>query len=150
MNFIKKFFSGILGFLSGLFGGKKSEGGFYMQLDESQESGVTNKPQTASAPKPEKKSEPTSAQSKPAQKPEVTSTPPKQEKKPEPATTPTQPPKPVATVSSQQKKQEEESASTFATNYLKSVSIPNQPRRRPGPSLDTFRDMARQVKTPTA
>jgi outer membrane biosynthesis protein TonB len=37
------------------------------------------------------------------------------------------------------------SHSTFAPNYL--ISPANNDRRRPGPSLDTFRDMARQVNT---
>jgi hypothetical protein len=35
---------------------------------------------------------------------------------------------------------------TFAPNYL--MPTASQSRRRPGPSLDMFRDMARQVKTP--
>ncbi len=39
-----------------------------------------------------------------------------------------------------------ESETTFATDYL--MPSPTQSRRRPGPSLDTFRSMARQAKTP--
>jgi outer membrane biosynthesis protein TonB len=39
-----------------------------------------------------------------------------------------------------------ESEKTFATDHL--MPSPTQSRRRPGPSLDTFRSMARQAKTP--
>lgn len=35
---------------------------------------------------------------------------------------------------------------TFAPKYL--LPTPSKSRRRPGPSMDAFRDMARQVKTP--
>lgn len=134
MDFIKNFFSGILSFFSGLFGGKKSEGNFYMQLEESQESSASSSKES-SAPKQEKKPEPASTQTK-------------QEKKPEPAQT--KQPQPVATATKKEETKEEKTTSTFAPNYLKSVATANQPRRRPGPSLDMFRDMARQVKTPAA
>ena len=39
-----------------------------------------------------------------------------------------------------------QSKSTFAPNYL--MPTPTNSRRRPGPNMDMFRDMARQVKTP--
>jgi hypothetical protein len=39
-----------------------------------------------------------------------------------------------------------ESEPTFATDYL--MPAPTKSRRRPGPSLDTFRSMARQAKAP--
>ncbi|MBE9170060.1 hypothetical protein IQ238_21905 [Pleurocapsales cyanobacterium LEGE 06147] len=41
---------------------------------------------------------------------------------------------------------EAESEKTFATDHL--MPSPTQSRRRPGPSLDSFRSMARQAKTP--
>ena len=40
-----------------------------------------------------------------------------------------------------------QSEATFAPNYL--ISTASKGRRRPGPSMDLFRDMARQVKTPS-
>ncbi|HEY9609434.1 hypothetical protein, partial [Allocoleopsis sp.] len=40
-----------------------------------------------------------------------------------------------------------QAASTFAPNYL--MPTPTNSRRRPGPNMEMFRDMARQVKTPT-
>ena len=43
-------------------------------------------------------------------------------------------------------KVEPQAEQTFAPNYL--MPTASQSRRRPGPSLDMFRDMARQVKTP--
>lgn len=49
------------------------------------------------------------------------------------------------------KKQQEETVeastdNTFAGQYL--MPIPNNSRRKPGPSLNMFKDMARQVKAP--
>ena len=41
---------------------------------------------------------------------------------------------------------ESESGMTFATQYL--MPTPSNSRRRPGPSLNKFREMARQAKTP--
>jgi hypothetical protein len=41
---------------------------------------------------------------------------------------------------------EAESETTFATDNL--MPLPNRSRRRPGPSLNMFKDMARQAKTP--
>lgn len=167
-GFIKKLFGGVFAFLGGLFGGKKSKdseasapkakkskGGFYLELDDT----GNVKSETAEAKKPE------SAKLKLA-----TAEPPKAEA-PAPAapapvpvaapaaTTPAdanlngrvetvvveqRPSQPVAATNGKAPAQAE---STFAPQYLTPVSTGS--RRRPGPSLDTFRNMARQVKTPS-
>jgi hypothetical protein len=44
-------------------------------------------------------------------------------------------------------KVEPQAEMTFAPNYL--LPTASRSRRRPGPSMDMFRDMARQVKTPS-
>ncbi|MDJ0714545.1 MAG: hypothetical protein QNJ54_10035 [Prochloraceae cyanobacterium] len=56
----------------------------------------------------------------------------------------------VRAMDNTRKKQEEKVNSneemTFATQYL--IPTPTKSRRRPGPSLDMFKDMARQAKIP--
>ena len=47
----------------------------------------------------------------------------------------------------QEEKVESNAEMTFATQYL--MPTPTNSRRRPGPSLDMFKDMARQAKIPT-
>src|SRR5919202_1432023 len=141
-DFIKKLFGGIIGFFGGLFGGKKSlkgdtsaapktkKGkGYFLELDDSGNS------KAAEAKKPEP------AKAEPAA----------QAKKPEPAKATTESqngkvkieaqPNPPATNNGKA-----QGDSTFAPNYL--LPTASNSRRRPGPSLDMFRDMARQVKTP--
>ena len=46
----------------------------------------------------------------------------------------------------QEEKVESNAEMTFATQYL--MPTPTNSRRRPGPSLDMFKDMARQAKIP--
>jgi outer membrane biosynthesis protein TonB len=122
-NFINNIFKGIINFFTGLFGGKQSEGKFYKQLEESQEPA----PQK---PSPEPQPQPAQV-SKPEPKPEAK-------------------PQPVAANASQngKVKSANESEKTFAPDYL--MPTPSPSRRRPGPSYDMFKDMARQVKTPSA
>lgn len=51
---------------------------------------------------------------------------------------------PAATAPTPETNSKPQTPATFATNHL----MPgNTPRRRPGPSLDPFKDMARQVNT---
>ncbi|MEY3298077.1 MAG: hypothetical protein RLZZ597_1337 [Cyanobacteriota bacterium] len=125
MGFLKAIFGIIGGFFKailGVFGlGKQSE--FFMELDES------------TAP-PEVSAQPTAAT--PAA----------------PAATPTQtvaaspgpvvaPVTPVATAAPKSA-QPAASVPSFAANYLVGPTMPR--RRRPGPSLSPFMDMAKQVK----
>lgn len=173
-GFIKNLFSGIAAFFGGLFGGKKSLGdtsaalkpkkakGYYLQLDE----GETPKPlNEAKKPEPVKAAVAKAAPPK-AEAPEA--------KKPEPAkaavataksssSQPTKevptgdngkvtveaqpnPPAPANLVASNGKV-DSQAEQTFAPKYLTPMATSG--RRRPGPSLDMFRDMARQVKTPS-
>ncbi len=166
-DFIKKLFGGIIGFFGGLFGGKKSlkgdtsaapktkKGkGYFLELEDSGNS------KAAEAKKPEPAKAETAAQAKkpePVKAAVATAAPPKAEpaaqaKKPEPAKATTesqngkvkieaQPNPPAANNGKAQ------GDSTFAPNYL--LPTASNSRRRPGPSLDMFRDMARQVKTPS-
>ena len=167
-DFIKNLFSGIAAFFSGLFGGKKSQDntlappktkkakGYYLELDEA---GNTKSQTQAKTPEPLKAASSAVAKSlEPAKAAVATLEPPKAEpvveaKKPEPSKDPATSnngkvkiqaqPNPPAPVNNG--KVEPQSELTFAPNYL--LPTASNSRRRPGPSLDMFRDMARQVKT---
>jgi uncharacterized membrane protein len=162
-GFIKKLFSGIVAFFSGLFGGKKESQedtsaapkvkkgkDFFLELDEA----GSGKAQEAPAKKPEPaKAEGKGEVSQP--KPEAAKTAtataerPKAEK-PAPAENGkvAPQPNPPAAAATNGKVEMESEEMTFAPNYL--LPVTNKPRRRPGPSLDMFRDMARNVKAPGA
>lgn len=141
MGLIKSIFGAIFGLIGGIFktiGGlvglaKKSD--FFMELDEGDSS-----QQPAIAPStsaPAAKAEPTAAEKLPAtaaaptttQKKETTLPAKKETKAPAPAAAPAEP---VPT--------------GFASAYLTSVGTALPRRRRPGPSLSPFMDMAKQVK----
>lgn len=142
----------MLGFLKKL-GGKKSEEeqstatkakkgkGFFLELDETG---------NVKSEAPEKKSEPTKAAAAKVESPEATPASKVEQKKPA-QTAKTSPskklePLPTKAVPASNGKVEPQPEMTFAPNYLLTTS--SKPRRRPGPSMDMFRDMARQVKTP--
>ncbi len=160
-GFIKKLFSGIAAFFSGLFGGKKKsqdDGSaaptvkkgkdFFLELDEAE----TGKAKEAPAKKPEPaQAEGEASQPKPAaaktavataESPKAEKSAPAKNGKVEPQ------PNPPAAVATNDKVGTESEEMTFAPNYL--LSVTSKPRRRPGPSLDMFRDMARGVKAPGA
>jgi hypothetical protein len=120
MGLIKSIFGiigGVFKAILSVFGiGKKSE--FFMELDE----GAA--PAAAPAPEPAK------AVAEPAAAPAAAR--PVPAAAPKPAPPAPQAAKPATTVPS------------FAANYLVGSTLPN--RRRPGPSLSPFRDMAKQVQ----
>lgn len=95
------------------------------------------------AAKAEPKSKKTSIKAKKAQSESAANSAPTEVKQPEPE------PQPVAlqkkTVASKP-----DSISTFAPTYLNPTLASTGGRRRPGPSMNPFMDMARQVKTPKA
>ncbi len=147
-GFITNFFGGIFSFFGGLLGFKKSE--YFLDLDNSDVKdspkvepsiAAAKKPEavavaatpamaTASSPKSEKSEAPKKAKAETAKKSK------KEKEAPKVAT-------PAATngnvaISS-------EPVLTFAPNNL--MPIPTASRRTPGPSMNGFRDMARQVKT---
>lgn len=174
-GFIKKLFGGIFAFLGGLLGGKKAQddtestpkiapkakksNGFYLELDEtgntkSEVKALISEPAKAvtavvaaavepvkaavatmeatakvEAAKPEKKAK--AAKAAKAKAPESANGKVQVEAQPNP------PAQTNGKVSEQV---------TFAPNYL--MPTPSNSRRRPGPSMNMFRDMARQAKTP--
>lgn len=205
IGFIKKLFSGILSFLFGLIGGKKSEPqlaasnakgkkskGYFMELDEDEQEPINiskaaqavadqakvvadktkdkTKELVASAksalPETPKATEAT-AKNQPA-KTGVTA---KNQAAKTEATAKNQPAKTEATANNQAAKVElvqtaegvkaepakskkvsaasanTPTETTFAPKYLAPASTNG--RRRPGPNMNTFLDMARQVKTPS-
>ena len=207
IGFIKKLFSGILSFLFGLIGGKKSEPqlaasnakgkkskGYFMELDEDEEEPINiSKAAQAVADKAKAVADKTkdktkelvaSAKSALPETPKATeatannqpvkteATAKNQPAKTE-ATAKNQPAKTEATANNQaakvelvqtaegvkaepakSKKASAASANsqaptetTFAPKYL-APSASTNGRRRPGPNMNTFLDMARQVKTP--
>jgi hypothetical protein len=153
MGLIKKVFGAIFGLIGsiigailGVFGvGKKSE--FFLELDEA-DSGAkgdaasegTAAPASATAPQatPSQASAPAKSSSS---APEKTAPAPQQQPKPaaEPA--------PLVTSAAKTAKPAPD-AGTFATDYLVNPKLSTGGRRRPGPSLSPFKDLARQVKTP--
>ncbi|MBE9159420.1 hypothetical protein IQ265_21685 [Nodosilinea sp. LEGE 06152] len=150
MGLIKSIFGAIFGLIGGIFRtvgglvglGKKSE--FFMELDEADDS---SQPAIApSAPAPAAKAEPAAvtkapakaaakapakAETKASAKTQAKPTAKKETKAPVPALA-AAPAEPVPT--------------GFASNYLTSVGTSMPRRRRPGPSLSPFMDMAKQVK----
>ncbi|MDB9315067.1 hypothetical protein PN462_18275 [Spirulina sp. CS-785/01] len=126
----------MVNFLKKLTGGES----YYLELDENKsESG---KPQDQQA-KPEAKSEPakTEAKPEPAKEEKPTKAEPKPaqgEAKPQPVTAPAAP-----APATSESKPEPQPDMTFAPDYL--LYTRTYPKRRPGPSLDSFRSLARQM-----
>ncbi len=175
-DFIKNLFSGILSFLTGLLGGKKSQkdqpsikaatpkpsikaatpkprksNSYFMELDETDEkkpveakqqaNGAAAKTQAPLAPaqpaKPESAKTPEPAREAQPVKIELVQT--AKGVKAEPA----KPAKALAASANGQNPTE----TTFAPKYL-APSTSSNGRRRPGPNMNSFLDMARQVRNP--
>lgn len=166
-GFIKKFFAGIAAFLGGLFGGKKAQeapsiapktkkgNGFFLELDEtgntkSAPSAKSSESPKVESPSPAKAPEPAKAAVATLERPKAE--PAAEAKKPEPAKTSPTAEKPKVKIEAQPNPPapavngKAQSDPTFAPNYL--LPTASNSRRRPGPNMDMFRDMARQVKTP--
>jgi hypothetical protein len=163
-GFIKNLIAGILGFLTGLLRGKKKNGGYYLQLDESGEQTPALTPKPAETPKPTATAngiKATATAVEPEKKPApVAESEPKSEKKPAPAAkakavkakasqngkvAPSEPAKAPAAVAAVKK---EPTETTFAPKYLAPAATTSNGRRRPGANMSSFLDMASQVKTP--
>jgi hypothetical protein len=170
IGFIKNLISGILDFFIGLLGGKKSQqkqieqkqqpaelpgkvtgktrrrSGFYLELEESED----NKSTQAQPPATQNGAKATAEPVKAAQP-----------AKAEPAKTP-EPAKIELVQTAQGVKAElakpnkaatngmveNQGEKTFAPKYLNPSSSTSNGRRRPGANMNSFLDMARQVKTP--
>ncbi|MBD2182766.1 hypothetical protein H6S82_06535 [Planktothrix sp. FACHB-1355] len=164
-GFIKNIFGGIMAFFGGILGiGKKSKEdksnapktrkgrGYYLELDESQaaQTGNGSKPAQAEAVKVESapKAEPAKVAEAVAAAPAPVA--PAPAPKPQPAKAEAAPKpeavKAAAPVAKANAKSEPQAPSTFAPNYLLTLSSTNG-RRRPGANMSSFLDMARQVKT---
>ncbi len=172
-GFIKNLISGIMKFITGLLPGKKKNGGYYLELKEEAETKPSAspepKPETASKPKSEPASKPkpeaaskATSNGKKAAKPvaaakETSNGAKAPEKAPaqpakvelvqtaEGVTVQPKDDKEVAAANKAVKAQPTET--TFAPKYLASPTSTNG-RRRPGANMNSFLEMARQVKTP--
>lgn len=147
-GFIKNFFGGIFGFFGRLLGLKKSE--YFLDLGES---GAKEPAKVAPAKAepvaiaPAKVEPVKSEKSEPAKKAKVEK---KSKKENEPvASVPANNAEPVkvlaAAATNGKVPSQAESKGTFAPNNL--MPTPTGSRRTPGPSMNNFREMARQVKT---
>ena len=147
-GFIKNFFGGIFGFFGRLLGLKKSE--YFLDLGESSaKTPAMVAPAKAEpvAAAPAKVEPVKSEKSEPAKKAKVEK---KSKKEKEPvASVPdntAEPAKvPVAAATNGKVPSQAEPNRTFAPNNL--MPTPTGTRRSPGPSMNNFREMARQVKT---
>lgn len=119
--------------LKNLFGGKKSD--FYLELKETD--GEQKATATTAAAAPVVESAPAPVAEKKAKKTSVK----KEKQVKETPAAPVSAPAPVAATNGKVEPQEVE----FATKYL---ITPSMSRRRPGPSLNGFKDMARKAKLP--
>lgn len=132
MGLIKKLLGGIFGLLSGIlkiFGIGKSE--FYVELDESKAVGTT----PATQPAPVKVEAAPQAQASAVAEPAVvTVEQPVNRLEPQPVT---------ASAPAAPKPDPSKSSDTFAPQFL--VPKAQGGRRRPGPSLSSFMDLAREV-----
>ncbi|WP_373536692.1 hypothetical protein [Microcoleus sp.] len=154
-GFIKNFFGGIFGFFGRLLGLKKSE--YFMDLGESsaKEPAKVAPAKVEAAPAkvgdavaavPAKVEAVMSDKSEPAKKAKVEKKSKKKEKEAVasvPAKT-SEPAKVPAAATNGKVPSQAESDRTFAPNNL--MPIPTTTRRSPGPSMNNFREMARQVK----
>ncbi|MEG4043154.1 MULTISPECIES: hypothetical protein [unclassified Microcoleus] len=150
-GFIKNFFGGIFGFFGRLLGLKKSE--YFLDLGESgakepaKVAPAKAEPVAIAPAKVESEKSVKSEKSEPAKKAKVEK---KSQKEKEPvASVPanTAEPAKVPAVAATNGKvpSQAEPNRTFAPNNLMPTS--NATRRGPGPSMNNFREMARQVKT---
>ncbi|HEY9761993.1 MAG TPA: hypothetical protein V6D07_05680 [Trichocoleus sp.] len=135
MGLIKNIFGAIFGVIGGVFGaiagifgiGKKSE--FFLELDDSGKGAPAIEPAKPETAKSADKVVPAAIEKGATVKPAAAA------KKPEPA-------KPVAAPVTAP------ATAAFASEYLVNPNLSSNTRRRPGPSLSPFLDLARQVKAP--
>ncbi len=162
INFFKSIFSGIFGFIGGLFGGKKSAGstssvkkgnGYFLELDESKVAPVAA-PTTEAKPAAEQpmtvaKEAIAEASANTAGQPTKTST--RKEKlaalaADKPAATTAEAasaPTPTTSAPTPAIAKTPVSEAAFATKYL--VPANNSARRRPGANMASYLDMARKM-----
>lgn len=167
MGLIKKIFGGLFSIVGGIFSaiakllglGKKD--GYYMELQDDEESTpslespsakvVTAAPANAASQNggsPESEAPADSSQNGKAQSAKPASA----KSKGNPDSVILNPDKPLVTanLSKAEDQTSEPAISNFATDYLVNPKVDLAPRRRPGPSLSPFKEMAKQVgKSPS-
>lgn len=146
----------MVGLIKKVFGGGKSD--FFMELDGDDASESTSETQTSAPPVEEdKESAESDTESKVEEKSTEAVTEPSEEKKEKTKSkkkakkqaseakteSPKSQPVSAASVSSTNNAKKEEPQGSFDPNFL--VPTPTQSRRRPGPSLKKFQEMARQI-----
>jgi hypothetical protein len=148
LNFFKNLFSGIFGFIGGLFGGK-SKDGFYLELKDEAGAPVKTAATVAAVPTPATTpvvesipATPSTGKSTRAEKLAVLAAAGQSNGSAPVAAAPAVAtalnlPAPVVTAASK-----EPEVKTFADKYLMPVSTPS---RRPGANMSSFLTMARQV-----
>ncbi|MEG5018076.1 MULTISPECIES: hypothetical protein [unclassified Microcoleus] len=150
-GFIKNFFGGIFGFFGRLLGLKKSE--YFLDLGESggkepaKVAPAKAEPVAIAPAKVEPVKSEKSEKSEPAKKAKVEKKS-KKDKEPVasvPANTPEPAKVPAVAATNGKVPSQAEPNRTFAPNNL--MPTPTGSRRSPGPSMNNFREMARQVKT---
>jgi outer membrane biosynthesis protein TonB len=145
----------MVGLIKKVFGGGKND--FYLELEEKKDTATAEvkqpEPEAVTAPVEEKPAEPAAEAPVSEEQPAEPKTKKKSAKKQASVKAETPQPQPVssaamiaAAVSS--KETQPEAVKTFATNFL--MPAPTKYRRRPGPSLKMFQDMARQMNLPRA
>ncbi|MGJ3244694.1 MAG: hypothetical protein ACFE0I_01290 [Elainellaceae cyanobacterium] len=157
MGLIKKLLGGIFGLIKGIFGflggllgiGKSSE--YFLELDNSQDEPKSNTDANNNGVASQKKSATRAtapAQAKPAQSEAQPTVPSAKTSTSQPSPSKAQPkaqPKPAQVAASSSKPEPE--MKTFAPDFMLSLSTKNG-RRRPGPSMNPFLDMAKDMKSP--
>lgn len=150
MGLIKTIFGGIFGLIGSVFGGvakilgigKQSE--FFMELDESESSAPApqSAPQEPQVSKAEKVKAPVKVVEQSSEQPQASS---KEQIPPAPQGAS------LENAPAVKAEAELPAVANFATDYLINPRINRSPRRRPGPSLSPFKDMAKSVgrKSPT-
>jgi hypothetical protein len=173
-GFIKKLFGGIFAFLGGLIGGKKAQGeasdtpkiepkakakksnGYYLELDETgntklEVTALKSEAVKAVVAVAEKKPEPIAVVASADSPAKVEAAAPEKKLKTAKAKAPAEAENGKVKVEAQANPPAETNGKaseqvTFAPNYL--MPTTSSSRRRPGPNMNTFLDMARQAKTP--
>lgn len=158
MGLIQKIFGGIFGFIASLFGSiakvfglGKSE--FFMELTDDNQATVTT-PETTS--EVSNAAEPATAVTKPGESKPASKT-----MKPEAiaqaqagASTSVGPSRPLVSPRSQEAlaaaAEAQDGIKNFATDFLVNPKLNRSPRRRPGPSISPFKEMAKSMGSKAA
>jgi hypothetical protein len=157
INLIKSIFGGILSFIGGLLGSKKpalasdnapktrKSAGYFLELDEAASTPIVRQPEAQKVAEPQKSSETQQAEPQKSASSVAVAEKPEASKKAESATTNGASATPTAVQAAPVAVAPKEPQSAeFATKYL--VPTSNGSRRRPGANMNSYLDMARNMK----